>query len=299
MLAGLLLALAGLGGHSQGAGTELVVGSEVDFPPFALGQPDAEPSGFTVELWQAVAQQTGLRYRYRVRPFAELLQEFREGRIDVLINLAQSPQRAQFAAFSVPHVVTHGALFVRRGSPPHESEQALRDRSIIVIASDLAEDHARASGYRQLVPVRDVAQGMRLLAAGPHDGMLVSRLVGLQTIKELGLRDIEPVSPPVHGIEQRFSFAVARDRPELLALINEGLAGVRASGRFEQIHETWLAPLDPRPPTAAELLQFLWPAALLLLVLSALLLAQRRVIQARTRAEDQQRDQRLVLERIV
>lgn len=58
---------------------ELVVGSEVDYSPFALGEADGEPDGFTVELWKAVAStppsaraaQSGLwwwRTDGRVRP---------------------------------------------------------------------------------------------------------------------------------------------------------------------------------------------------------------------------------------
>ena len=273
----LLILGAAARGPAQAADAELVVGSEVDFPPFALGQADGKPGGFTVELWEAVAQEMGLRYRYRVRPFAELLQEFRDGRIDVLINVAQTPQRAEFAAFSVPNVVSHGALFARKGVPGFQSEAELEDRSIIVLEADLGHEYARAAGFRRLTTVTDVASGMRLLAAGGHDGMLVSRLVGLQTLKELGLRDIAPVGPPVRGVVQRFSFAVRRDRPELLALINEGLAATRTNGRFEAIYETWFAPLDPRAPTPAQMARYLVPAAGLLALLLALLVYQRRV----------------------
>lgn len=68
----------------------LVVGSEQDYPPFATGKTDATSGGFTVDLWKAVAAEAGLKYSIHVRSFHQILQEFKEGKIDILINLAQS-----------------------------------------------------------------------------------------------------------------------------------------------------------------------------------------------------------------
>jgi len=171
-----------------------VVGSEQDYPPFATGMTDATAGGFTVELWQAVAAEAGLNYTLRVRPFHQLLQEFKDGKIDVLINLAQSDERRQFAAFSVPHVVVHGAIFARKGQTDIDSEDDLTGKSIIVLNADLAHDYAVAKGWaKQLVLVNTAAEGMRLLATGQHDVMLLSRLVGMQTLNTLGLKNIEPI----------------------------------------------------------------------------------------------------------
>lgn len=37
----------------------LIVGSEQDYPPFAVGSTDATAGGFTVERWEAVAEEEG------------------------------------------------------------------------------------------------------------------------------------------------------------------------------------------------------------------------------------------------
>src|SRR5258705_5078312 len=68
----------------------LVVGSEQDHPPSAVGTIEATAAGFTVELWQAVASEQKLAYTLRVRPFDELLQGLKAGDVDVLLNLAKS-----------------------------------------------------------------------------------------------------------------------------------------------------------------------------------------------------------------
>ena len=49
------LLAADIGRAKGDAGGILVVGSEQDYPPFAIGQTDATADGFTVDLWKEVA----------------------------------------------------------------------------------------------------------------------------------------------------------------------------------------------------------------------------------------------------
>ena len=215
----------------------LVVGSEQNYPPFALGLTDATADGFTVELWKAVAAESHLNSSIRVLPFHDVLQEFKEGKIDVLINLAQSDERRQFADFTVPHVIVHGAIFVRKGENGIHSEADLKSKSIIVLNADLAHDYALAKGWgKQLITVDTAEQGFELLASSQYDALLLSKLAGEQTLEKLQLDSIEALPIEV-GFAQKFSFAVHKGNAELLAKINEGLALTKASGVYDNLHE--------------------------------------------------------------
>ena len=111
---------------------KLIVGSELDFPPFALVDKDGKADGFTVELWQTVAWAAGLDATIKTGPFHEILDEFKAGRIHILINLAQSEERRQFADFSLPHVKMGGASIAARtcrsSLPPVSSIPLSRSR---------------------------------------------------------------------------------------------------------------------------------------------------------------------------
>jgi signal transduction histidine kinase/CheY-like chemotaxis protein len=263
------------GAHALAQGTpenrRLRVGSEVDFPPFALGKPNGEPSGFTVELWEAVAKEVGLDYTIQVAPFHEVLGRFKDGGIDVLINLAESSERKTFADFSVPHVMAYGAIFVRAGDAAIYTEADLGGRSLIVLKADLAHDYAVSKGWEpRLTLVKDTAEGMRLLRSGKHDAMLVNKLVGLQTLRELGITDIRPV-PVQLPFFQKFGFAVRKGDAETLARINEGLAIVKANGTYDAIYEKWFGVLEPKEEiTLLEAVRiaapYLWPVLAILLV---------------------------------
>ena len=182
----------------------LIIGSEQDYPPFALGLTDAAADGFTVELWRAVAAESHLQSTIRVLPFHEILQGFKDEKIDVLINLAQSEERRQFADFTVPHVVVNGAVFVREDENRIRSEADLNNKRIIVLKGDLAHDYAVSKGWQKhLIPVDTAEAGFRLLASGHHDALLLGKLAGQQVIEKLKIGNVKALPVKV-GFAQNF-----------------------------------------------------------------------------------------------
>lgn len=260
--------------------SRLVVGSELDFPPFALVTENKEADGFTVELWKAVAHEAGLDSTILTGPFHEILQDFKKGSIDVMINLAQSPERAGFCSFSVPHVTIHGAIFTRRGDSEVRSEADLPGKSLIVLNRDLAHDYAIGKGWtNRLVLVDDAATGFALLASGKHDAMLVGKLVGLKLIREKQYQNIVPVGKHV-DFHQKFAFAVMKTRPgssELLERINEGLALVKANGTYDSLYIKWFGILEPMAFDWRQFLRYLLPAVILTVLATAAYVVERRL----------------------
>jgi PAS domain S-box-containing protein len=224
---------------SQSNEKTLIVGSEQNYPPFALGMNDQTADGFTVELWRAVAKEEHFKFKIRVLPFHQILNEFKAEKIDILINLAQSPERRQFADFTVPHVVVNGAIFIRNGNTRIHAETDLSTQQIIVLKADLAHDYAIAKGWqKQLVLVENSEQGFKLLATGQYDALLLSKLTGQQTLEKLKLKNIEML-PIKIGFEQKFSFAVHKGNAHLLEHLNEGLALVKTKGIYDKLYEKW------------------------------------------------------------
>lgn len=259
----------------------LIVGSEQEFPPFSTGMTDQEAGGFTVDLWRAVATEVGLNYTIRVMPFHQLLQAFKEGQVDVMINLAQSEKRKEFADFTVPHVVVHGAIFVRKGANSIRSESDLAGKSIIVLDADLAHDYAVSKGWQQqLVLVDTVQKGLLLLASGQHDAMLLSKLAGLQSLQSTGLTNIEVLKVKV-GFSQKFSFAVQKGQSDLLSKLNEGLALTKSNDSYNLIYEKWFGVYEDQETGLNELLIYFVPLIILLLGLSTYFYYSRKLERKR------------------
>lgn len=260
----------------------LIVGSEQDYPPFAIGMTDATASGFTVDLWKTVAAEVGLNFKIKVGPFHEILHEFKDGKIDVLINLAQSEARHQFADFTVPHVIIHGAIFVRKGNVQIHSENDLIGKSIIVVKADIAHEYAISNGWeKQLVFVETAEQGMRILASGKYDAMLLGKLTGMKSLRDLNITNIVALDINT-GFTQKFSFAVHKGNADLLAKINEGLALTQPSGKFDKLYEKWFGPYEEKQITFWDVFLYVAPIALIFIGYSSYEFFKHRIIQKRT-----------------
>lgn len=272
----------------------LVVGSEQNYPPFALGLTDETADGFTVELWRAVAAESHLSSTLRVQAFHDILQDFKAGKIDVLINLAQSDERRKFADFTVPHVIVHGAIFVRKDENRINTEADLNGKRIIVLNRDLGHDYAISKGWEsQLILVDTPEQGFQLLATGQHDALLLSELAGKITLQKLNLGNI--IALPVKaGFTQKFSFAVHKGNAELLAKINEGLALTKASGVYDTLYEKWFGVYEEQALWSL-LLKYLIPVTTLFLLVIVffiyrIVLARKQFLQALKKSESRFRD---------
>jgi signal transduction histidine kinase len=273
----------------------LVVGSEQDYPPFATGMTDATAGGFTVDLWRAVAAETGLNYTIRVRPFHQLLQEFKEGKIDVLINLAQSDKRRQFADFTVPHVIVYGAIFVRKGESGIRSEGDLAGKSIIVLKADLAHDYAVSRGWEKQLMLADTsAEGLQLLASGKHDAMLLSKLAGMQVLQALGPTNIEALEVKA-GFSQKFAFAVAKGQSELLGKLNEGLALTKSSGTYDALYDKWFGIYEVKGASPRDVLKYIIPIVVSFLVIATYFFYRRQVERKQAEAALRRLAERLTL----
>ena len=82
--------------------------SELDYPPFALVQPDGTADGFSVDLLKNVVRKVGLKVDIKVAPWHEIKQNLIDGKLDVLPLVSYSSERDKIFDFTVPYVRMHG-----------------------------------------------------------------------------------------------------------------------------------------------------------------------------------------------
>jgi ABC-type amino acid transport substrate-binding protein len=110
-----LAALAACAGTPDGP-RPLLVGSDLDNPPFAFLQPDGVPAGRDVEMMQDLARRLGRPLVWMRLPFDQLLPAAREGRVDlVCATLGVTPEREETLDFSAPYFRTQLAVVVAEG----------------------------------------------------------------------------------------------------------------------------------------------------------------------------------------
>jgi len=294
-----VLALVGivLGGTASAA-EALRVGTEVDFPPYVDTDAAGRATGFSVELFEAVAHVTDLEARFRPDKWDTVWQQLKAGAIDALPLVARMPEREGQVEFTRPHTFGYDSFFVPAGRAAVASIEQARNLSIIVLRSDAAHHALASRGFeRQLVFVDRLADGFHLLASGHHDAVLAPRLQGTMETKRLGLAGAVQAGPLLAEYRREFCFATKKGDIALRDRLDRGLAIVKANGEYDRLYRKWLGIYDP--PTMA--LQHVATGAGAAVVLLALLglwnWTLRRRVAARTAALTEEITARKAVER--
>ncbi len=281
--------------------TAIVVGSELDYPPFALVTEDGQADGFSVDLMKAVCEVMGIEVTFRVGPWNQVRRALEVGQVDALPLVSYSEDRERVFDFTAPHTVSYGMVFKRRDSPDIDDIEDLRGKAVIAMRADATHDWLLENQITdRLVLVKTVADALRLLASGRHDYALIPRLVGLLTAKSLNLNNLETTGPKVGVYGRGYGFAVTEGDYALLQQLNQGLAIVKETGQYDAIYEKWFGIVDPAGvPTETIIRYATWSAAgvaALAALVMAWIISLRSNVARRTRelADEQNRLQEII-----
>ena len=94
--------------------TKIRVGTK-RFEPFVFSDEDGELSGFSVDLWNAIAAELGVEYEWvPADTVNELIEDVRSGKTDAAIaGISMTPQRESLVDFTYPYFESGLQIMVR------------------------------------------------------------------------------------------------------------------------------------------------------------------------------------------
>ncbi len=269
----------------------IVIASEPDYPPFSFVNKNGVADGFSVELFMAAARAVGIEADIRIGVWNQIMQDLAEGRIDALPLVGRTPEREVLFDFTMPYQRLHGAIFVNRNNNRIKAEDDLRLSRVAVMEGDNAEEYLKRKGlFHELVTTHTFEEAFRLLAQGEVDAVVIQKVVGLEIIRSLGLKHIEPLNSLFPDFRQDFCFAVQKGNTALLSRLNEGLSIVIANKTYDELHLKWFGPAHKEKLSVRELLtislKVLIPLLIILGVIQIVLL--RGMVKSRTQRLQQE-----------
>jgi PAS domain S-box-containing protein len=276
----LLLAL--VGNTVTAADTSrIIVGGDHQFPPYEFLE-NGKPTGFNIDLIQAVAEVMGLDIEIRLGPWHQARQALEQRILDVITGMVYSDERAKLLDFSVPHTMISPGLFVRSDSSIHAIED-IRGKEIIVQEADIMHDFLRHQPIApRIITVPDSPEALRLLASGRHDGAFLSSEVHKYYIAGKfaynTLREVRTNLPP-----QQYCFAVAKGNQALLYKLDQGLVILKSTGKYQKVYDKWFGVYEEKK--IWETLRYFVLALTLIAALFSLSLIWSRSLKRRVRRQ--------------
>lgn len=216
----------------------LVACAEVPYAPFVVAEEDGDPTGFEVELLEAMADELDLDLEVRPTPYAALDTgvALRNERCDVAAGaLSVTSRRREHMAFLEPHYDVRLSLLVHVASEVDDLTD-LAGRRLAVQQGTSAETYAR----QHAPPGTDIEvmpgdqHMVDALSEGVVDGVLQDLPVN-RVHAETGLFTVVEQYPT----GEQYAFAVRPDATSLRRSLELQLARLRRDGTYQELYETY------------------------------------------------------------
>lgn len=214
---------------------KLYVGSDCDYPPFISLDENGEPTGFEVELMQAIADDLGLELVYLEPLNFDSLPTVVAGggKIDLAVSsITITEDRQEVMDFCIPYFVSNQAVVVRAGS----SYTTALDLDGLVVGAQSGTtglDWAVESLPNATVKEFNLtSEGLAALRAGEIEAMIYDEPVAVEHVNG-GYDDC--VILEVIPTAEQYAFGVSYDNPALKAAINESLQKLIDDGTYAEI----------------------------------------------------------------
>ena len=266
------------------------------WPPFDVIDEQGLHRGLSGDYLSLLAKRLGLRLQLvLLDDWEAALKALREGQVDLLPSVAQTPERQAYMAFTRSYLVSSSLIFTR-GDQGVQRVGDLAGRQVAVERGYVLQQALReAVPEVRLLEVDDTTAALRAVSSGRADAYVGDMIVASYLIRELNLTNLE-LRGETGLSSSEFRFAARRDQAQLVALLDKALASLSEQEQ-EAIKERWLPPLTAF--NWHRLLQVGWPYLIgLVLLVAFVLLWNRRLsvqITERQRAEAEAQRQRSTL----
>lgn len=178
----------------------VVVGVYENAPKIFTGD-DGRPAGIFIDMIQHIAKKEGWTLKYVPGTWAEGLERLARGEIDLMPDVAYTPERAmRFSFHSVPALSSWYQIYAPRGSAINSILDLNNKRILVLDGSVQQQALARLSASFGLqctfIAVADYAAMFRAAARGDADGAVTNRFYGLRHAKMYGLEATAVVFEP-------------------------------------------------------------------------------------------------------
>lgn len=219
----------------------LVVGMELNNPPFELRSPQNEPDGVSVRMSEALAKKLGRPLEIADIGWDGLIPALNAGKIDLVISsMTNTPERAQTIDFSDGYV-TNGLCMLAGKDTAINSVEDLKtgEPKIAVKLSTTGHLWAKdALPNANLILLDDVANCALEVAQGKADVFIYDQ-VSIFRFWQEHPETTRPILEPIRS--ETWAIALKKGNDTLRTQVNDFLKEFREAGEFDVLAEQYMA----------------------------------------------------------
>jgi PAS domain S-box-containing protein len=216
------------------------LGIDPEFAPFEYFDKEGNYRGISSDYVKILNERLGLKME--VIPglsWPEVIEKARAKEVDVLPCVGRTGERRHFLDYSRPYVDFHRVIITQTDAPFIGGMADLAGKKVAVQVNSSHQGYLK--DHTTIVPrLYDTLQeALTAVSNGQADVIIGNLASATYWIRKLNLTNLK-VAAPVTDAHQSLYFAVRDDWPELVAIINKGLASISAKEK-NTIHRRWVS----------------------------------------------------------
>lgn len=202
---------------------------------------NGKPQGFSIDYINLIAKKLNIRIEFVSGPtWNEFLEQIKMREIDVMLNIAQTPEREKYLNFTNSYFKLAMALFVRNDMKKIHSIKELSGKRFAVPKGFFFEETLQKYPEIKMVRVKDSAESLQAVAFDRADALLdlipviryYQRKLLIDNVILGGTLDINEGKPlSIH-------IGVRKDWPLLVSILNKAMSEVSHT-EIEIIRNKW------------------------------------------------------------
>ena len=229
------------GGADSGADKVYVFACDVAYPPLEFIDENGDMVGFDIDLMAAIAEESGFKYEIRNTAWDGIFAGLANGAYDGVISAVTiTEERAEAMDFSDPYINAGQILVVRKDYVGGDKLEDFVGKKIGVQQGTTGDFAVEAVAGIERHAFDDNQLAIQDLANGNVDAVVCDSTTAIDYVaqNENYAGKLKIIGEPF--TEEYYGIAVQKGDTELLNLINEGLAAVKASGKHEELINKWM-----------------------------------------------------------
>jgi len=288
---------SGLCGSLQPENTtkkKLIVKGDQYYPPFEFLNEKGEPDGFNVALFKIIAADLHLDYTIELGPWYVVRNELAEAKIDLLLGVLVSKERAEYFDFGLPHSMINFRVITRKGQEVNSLED-LKNKNIVVQKADLMNDIFTSKNIaKNLVQAKDQLEAIRMIQSGKYDAAILGSSQASHLMQKFNITDL--LSQSVGIAPAPYALATYKGNEALMWKINAALFNLKENGTYDALYNEWFQVYEHQDFIDKHSFALLISAISFVLLLLFVLLLKMRIKVVKSRLKQSENLYRLLVQ---
>ena len=210
-----------------------------NFPPFEWKNNKGIYQGLSVDNIKLIEKQLNIKFKQlEYDSWTQMIEAFKQGKIDILPAIAKNTKRQKFILFTRPHITIPGVII---SAKQYNSVQQLRDKKIGVVIDYFWDDLVtQYDDQFDIIRVENTQSGIELAAFGSIDAMVTDLASATYIINNEGISNLQVVPVPFNKKKKLdLALGIRKDWPQLQTILQKTLDNISLQEK-QAIRNKWI-----------------------------------------------------------